>query len=239
VAGDAVDLASLGAAFGAREARPGRLAAATAAVAGVTLVDVACGMQLGRRDRAARAGAGTTAGSRVRQRIAINRAPEEVYRFWRDVENHPRFMRRVERVERTGEHRSHWVATAPGGMRVEWDAEMVDDRPNALIAWRSLTPAPLWTSGSVRFERGPHGRGTIVRLEMDVRPAGGAIAAALASLLGRAHGMQAREDLRRLKQLLEAGEIPTTEGQTSGRAAAGGPGGARTAEPSRRLATGG
>ncbi|HVG39135.1 MAG TPA: SRPBCC family protein [Pyrinomonadaceae bacterium] len=161
---------------------------------------------------------------RVSQSVTINRSPEELYQFWHNFENLPHFMNHLEAVQTTGDKRSHWVAKAPAGTTVEWDAEIINDKPNELIAWRSLAGADVDNSGSVRFERGPEGRGTQVRVEIQYSPPGGVIGATIAKLFGEEPNQQVQEDLRRFKQVMEAGEIPTTEGQSSGRASSAGSG---------------
>jgi uncharacterized membrane protein len=215
VAGDVMDLAYLGAAFGARNARAGRLALATAAVAGATAIDGLCSLRL---MRAAERENGAAPGHvRTTHAIAINRTPEQIYAFWRELGNLPRFMRHLESVESRGENRSHWVACGPMGKRIEWDAEITEDRPNRRIAWKSLEGADVDHRGSVTFENGPGGRGSMVRVELEYRPPAGIAAATIASLFGEAPEQKIRQDLRRLKQLRETGEIPTTEGQPSAR----------------------
>ncbi|MEN3333627.1 MAG: hypothetical protein V7641_2992 [Blastocatellia bacterium] len=200
VAGDALDLASLGVALTSEDADKGRLALATAAVVGVTLLDVLNAQQLStpRGPHGAIAAVNT---------ITINRAPEEVYRFWRDFQNLPRFMSHLESVQVIDEKRSHWMAKAPAGMNVEWDAQIVEDRPNQLIAWRSLEGADVDNGGFVRFDRAPGGRGTEVRVEVEYNPPGGALGAGIAKLFGEAPEQQIKGDLRRLKQVLEIGEV--------------------------------
>src|SRR5438552_11900059 len=116
-------------------------------------------------------------GVTVRRTVAINKPVEEIYAFWRDFENLPRFMRHLESVTCDGSRRSHWVARAPAGRRVTWDAEIVDERPNELIAWRSLDDADIRHAGTVTFERGPGGRGTTIRVLLTYAPPGGKIAA--------------------------------------------------------------
>jgi uncharacterized membrane protein len=171
-----------------------------------------------RRQRETEEQRGAPAGHvRTTHTIAINRTPEQVYAFWRELRNLPRFMRHLESVEPRGEKRSHWVACGPIGTRVEWDAEIVEDRENRRISWASLESADVDSRGSVEFAPGPGGRGTLVRVELEYRPPAGVAAAKLASLFGEAPEQKIREDLRRLKQLLETGEIATTEGQPSGR----------------------
>src|SRR5262249_43303222 len=132
--------------------------------------------------------------------------------------NLPRFMKHLESVQVKGERRSRWMAKAPAGTRVEWDAEITEDRPNELIAWRSLEGADVDNSGSVRFERAPCGRGAVVRVEMRYSPPAGVIGAGVAKLFGEDPEWQVKDDLRRFKQVMEAGEIITTEGQPAGRA---------------------
>jgi uncharacterized membrane protein/uncharacterized protein YjeT (DUF2065 family) len=198
VAGDAIDLSVLGAAFMSDKAEPGRLIAATAAVAGVTALDVieAQRLSLDKNDRVVRVASRT-----------INRSPEEVYKFWRNFQNLPRFMSHLESVQVTGENRSHWKATAPAGMTVEWDAEIVEDRPNELIAWRSLEGADVEHSGSVRFQPAPGNRGTEVKVSMVYNPPGGVLGVGIAKLFGEEPGEQIKGDLYRFKQVMETGEV--------------------------------
>jgi len=155
-------------------------------------------------------------GVTVRRTVAINKPVEEVYAFWRDFENLPRFMRHLESVTCDGARRSHWVARAPAGRRVTWDAELTEERPNELIAWRSLEDSDVRNSGTVVFERGPGSRGTTIRVTLTYAPPGGKFAAVIAKLFGEEPGQQVTDDLRRLKQLMEAGEIPRVDGQARG-----------------------
>lgn len=181
VAGDALDLALLGAALRAEGSARARVAAATAAVAGVAVLDVLASA------RTSRAADPTTADGAVRAHagITVDRPPDEVYRFWRDVENLPRFMAHLESVHDHGDVRSHWVARAPGGGTVEWDAEVVEDVPGELLAWRSLDGADVPNSGTVRLAPAPGGWATEVRIDVEYQPPLGAVAAAAARLLGR------------------------------------------------------
>jgi uncharacterized membrane protein len=149
--------------------------------------------------------------------LTINRPAEDLYRFWRNFANLPRFMKHLDSVSTSGERRSHWVATGPAGAKVQWDAEITEDRPNELIAWRSLDGADVDNSGTVRFEPATGGRGTVVRVALEYRPPAGALGAAVAKLFGEAPQQQIEGDLRRFKNLMEAGEIPTTTGQTEGK----------------------
>jgi uncharacterized membrane protein len=204
VGGDAIDLACLGAAFLSPGVRQDRVAAATAAVLGVTLVDVLCAQQLSRQ------------AVRVRRSIMINRTPDELYQFWHDFQNLPRFMYHLESVRMTGQGRSHWVAKAPAGATVEWDAVITADHPNSLIAWRSLEGADVEHTGSVRFEPAPGGRGTVVTVELVYHPPGGAIGRSFAKLFGEAPEQQVQDDLRRFKQVMETGEVIRSDGSLQG-----------------------
>jgi uncharacterized membrane protein len=159
-------------------------------------------------------------GIKVEKSITVNRQPEELYRFWRNFENLPKFMSHLESVRVTGDRRSHWVAKAPAGASVEWDAEIINEKENEMIAWRSLEGADVDNAGSVHFTRATGGRGTEVRVVLEYDPPGGALGALFAKVFGQAPDQQIQEDLRRFKQVMEAGETPTTEGQPSGRRAA-------------------
>lgn len=161
-------------------------------------------------------------GIKVEKSVTVNRAPEEVYRYWRNFENLPRFMNHLESVKDLGNNRSHWVAKAPAGKTVEWDAEVYNEKENELIAWRSLEGADVDNAGSVRFEAAPEGRGTIVRVTLKYDPPAGKIGSLVAKLWGEEPSQQIEEDLRRFKQVMETGEISTTEGQPSGRSASAG-----------------
>lgn len=156
----------------------------------------------------------------VARTVTIARPREELYRFWHDFENLPRFMRHLDRVEVIDGKRSRWTARAPAGASVSWMAEIVDDRENELIAWRSIEPADVESEGSVRFVPAPGGRGTEVHVTLDYKTGAGALGRAVAKAFGEEPEQQIRRDLHRFKQLMEAGEIPTTEGQPSGRKAA-------------------
>ena len=156
--------------------------------------------------------------------MTIERTPWDLYQFWRNFENLPRFMEHLESVKVLDEKRSHWVAKAPAiaGGSVEWDAEIINDEPNSLIAWRSLENANVDNAGSVRFVPGPEGRGTEVRVVIDYIPPGGRLGKWVARLFGEEPSQQIKEDLRRFKRLMETGEIPTTQGQPKGSCDGGG-----------------
>jgi uncharacterized membrane protein len=149
--------------------------------------------------------------------VTIDKPADELYRLWRNFENLPRFMKHLKHVAVIDEKRSHWIASAPMGNSVEWDAEIVREEENRLIAWASVEGADVENSGFVRFQPAPAGRGTEVKVVIEYNPPGGAIAAGAAKLFGEAPEQQIADDLRRFKQFMEAGEIATTEGQPSGR----------------------
>ena len=151
--------------------------------------------------------------------ITVGRPRAEVYQFWHDFENFPRFMQHLKSVRATDEggKRSHWVAKAPLGTEVAWDSEITADEPNTMIAWRSLPNSQIENSGTVQFNDAPGHRGTEVRVTLEYTPPGGAAAALLARMLGEEPEKQIHDDLRRFKQILEVGTISTITGQSSGR----------------------
>jgi uncharacterized membrane protein len=155
-------------------------------------------------------------GIRVEKAITIGKSPAELYAFWRQLENLPRFMKHLESVTQLDNRRSHWVAKGPAGSSIEWDAEIINEIPNELIGWRSLDGSDVAHAGSVHFEAAPGNRGTQLEVILSYDPPGGKLTAQLAKLFGEEPSLQIGSDLRRLKQLLEAGEIATTEGQPRG-----------------------
>src|SRR5512146_360066 len=217
VIGDTLDIAGLSVAL-ARRDRRGRAAGALAAVAGVTALDILAAVRLtgGRVGRAVPGVAGRT-DIYLERSIAVSKSPEECYRFWRSFENLPRFMQSLESVRQLDERRSRWVAKGPMAARLEWTSEITADRPGEELAWRTLDDSGAANAGSVKFEAAPAGRGTIVRVSLHYSPLGGALGAGLVRLLGHDPQSRIREDLRRFKQVMETGEIPTTRGQPTGR----------------------
>jgi uncharacterized membrane protein len=155
-------------------------------------------------------------GIHVKKSITIGRPVDELYRFWRNLENLPRFMDHLESVRVTGD-RSHWVAKGPAGRSVEWDAEIINEVENQLIGWRSLPGATVASAGSVNFDDAGPDRGTRITVHLQYDPPAGKLGALFAKLFGEEPSQQIHEDLRRLKRLLEAGEVPTIVGQSSGR----------------------
>ncbi len=213
VGGDIMDLAVLAMAFTSPKANRRRVAATAAAVTGVTVLDLRASQKLSSRPELR----DSAISVQVKKSITINRSPEALYQFWHELQNLPLFMNDLESVQITGEKRSHWVAKGPAGKRIEWDAEITEDRPNELIAWRSLEGSQVENSGSVRFEPARGKPGTVVRAEIEYRPPAGLLGVTVAKLLGAEPKQQLHDNLHRFKQLMETGEIITTEGQPAGR----------------------
>jgi uncharacterized membrane protein len=143
--------------------------------------------------------------------ITVNRSIEDVYAYWRDFENFPRFMRHIEEVRVSG-RRSHWRATGPAGVSVAWEAELIEERPHERLSWRTVEPSDVVHHGSVRFGRAPRSSGTEVWVSLYYSPPAGRMGRGIARLLGSDPESQVREDLRRLKQLMETGEIAVSDG---------------------------
>lgn len=152
-------------------------------------------------------------GYKFETRLAIQRSPEDLFRFWRHLENLPTIMKHLVSVTQIDVHRSHWIAQGPLGSTVEWEAEINNERENELIAWRSLEGSQVDTAGSVHFERLPEGKGTMLRVSLKYNPPAGKLGAHLASLLGQGLEDQLRADLGRFKQIMEAGETPRARGE--------------------------
>ncbi|WP_229401993.1 SRPBCC family protein [Micromonospora okii] len=211
VAGDALDLALL---VRARADRRGercrRVGRTTAVVAGLAAVDLFAAVRAGRARAAHRRAID------VEVAVTVNRSPAEAYRFWRDLENLPRFMAHLESVRVEDVRRSHWTARGPAGRPVSWAAEIVDDRPNRSLAWRSMPGTRVPSAGRVRFVPAPGDRGTEVRVRLRYAPPAGALGRAVAKLFGEEPEQQVRDDLRRFKQVMETGEVVRSEGSPDG-----------------------
>jgi uncharacterized membrane protein len=216
VTGDLLDLGILGALAGSptrpREARR-RAAIGTTAVMGVLAADLIAALRLTRRggELAAR-----RKGIEATGWITVNRPVPEVFAFWQDFENLPRFMAHLESVRSLDGGRSRWQAAAPPGVELVWEAEISDQRIDERIAWRSLADATVANYGEVEFRPVPGGRGTEVRVRLRYDPPAGKLGAAVAKLFGEAPDQQIRDDLRRFKQVLETGEVVRSEGSPEG-----------------------
>jgi uncharacterized membrane protein len=219
VAGDMMGLTLLGRAIatptkrGSARNRP-RAAGAMAALAAMTAVDVVSAGAFSLAQRMSALAGGAT---NVHEVVTINRPAADLYPLWRNLSNLPRIMSHLESVEETGDRRSHWKATAPAGAKVEWDAEIVEDRPNELIAWRSLPDAQVANSGSVRFVSAPGDRGTEVHVELRYDPPAGKLGKAVAKLFGEEPSQQIAGDLRRCKQVVETGEVARSDASIQGK----------------------
>ncbi len=153
-------------------------------------------------------------GIHVREAIRLEKPIAEVYRFWRSLENLPRFMTHLRSVTDLGNGRSHWEANGPAHVKVEWDAEIINDVGNSVIGWKSLPGSDVVTAGSVNFSTVRGGRSTQVSVHLQYSPPAGRAGVLLATVFGRNPASMIREDLRHLKQLLEAGEIPRAKANT-------------------------
>ncbi|MGI0483981.1 SRPBCC family protein [Pantanalinema rosaneae CENA516] len=154
---------------------------------------------------------------KVEKTVTINKPAAELYQFWRDFENLPGFMKHLKSVNVINDRRSHWIENAPLGTSVEWDAEITNEQENHLIAWASVAGSDIKHVGSVQFQPAMGERGTEVKVRLEYQPPAGIIGVAIAKLFGEEPEQQIGEDLYRFKQLMETGEIATTDGQPSGR----------------------
>ena len=213
VGGDAIDVAFLWSASNEDTVDRQRVALAALGLAGVTALDLLCARGLQREEQArAMTGDVWEHDVSVERAITVNRPVEDVYAFWKDYANLPRFMRHLESVETLGEQHTRWTAKGPAGTTVSWDAETIVDREPEWIAWRSLENADIDNRGSVRFSPAPGDRGTEVRVHLQYSPPAGRLGLGIAWMFGEEPGQQIHEDLRRFKQLMETGEVPLSEG---------------------------
>jgi uncharacterized membrane protein len=164
-----------------------------------------------------RAALGGERGINVEEVVTINASPDALYGFWRRLELLPQFMDHLISVSQLDSKRSRWVAKAPAGRSVEWEAEIINDITGELISWRTVDNADVISAGSVGFKPATGGRGTEVRVRLQYDPPAGKVGATIAWLLGHDPAAAIREDLRRFKQLMETGEVPTTKGQPRGK----------------------
>ena len=146
----------------------------------------------------------------------INRSQEELYRFWRQLENLPDFSRHLISVRQTSATESHWIVKSPAGTTSEWDAMIIHEKPYEVIAWESLPGSEIDNAGSVRFAPAPGGQGTELTVKLEYIPPVGRLGALVAKIYGEEPNIQVEDDLLRFKALMEAGEIPSIEGQPHG-----------------------
>ncbi len=217
VAGDIMDLALLSSQLDSGNAGRERTLTASMSVLGVTALDIFTANRLsrdsnGRGNGSARVtptprGLESASGIKVKNAVTVNRPVSEVYNFWRNFENLPRFMTHLESVQVLEGKRSHWVAIGPLGKRVEWDAELVEERPSELISWRSLPGGKVDSAGYVRFKPAAGDRGTEILVEMRYDPPGGVVGATIAMLFGESGEQVVTRDLHAFKSVLEVGEV--------------------------------
>jgi uncharacterized membrane protein len=148
-------------------------------------------------------------GIKMKKSVTVNASAEQLYTFWRNLGSLPQLFENVLSVKVLDNNRSHWTLSVPGGQTLQWDAEITIDRKNEMIGWRSLENADLDNAGYVRFERATGGRGTVVRVALQYNPPAGKLGAAISTVLGEKPATQVQEALRKFKQLMETGEIPT------------------------------
>lgn len=148
-------------------------------------------------------------GIRVDREIRINKPVQELFRFWRNLENLPRFMDHLQAVRVLDDRRSRWTARGPAGIKVEWDAEIINEVPDRLIGWRSLPGSMVDNGGSVHFDPTPDGFSTDVKISLQYNPPAGSLGAAIARLFGEDPRRTIQEDLQRFKELLETGNVMT------------------------------
>ncbi len=217
VGGDVMDLGLLAAALSSGKNDRRRVSVALATIVGITALDVVASVQNSRQ----RNGNGQADGAEDKDTevcsVTLNRPRQEVYTFWRNLENLPRFMPQLQSVTDLGNGRSHWVAEGPAGADIEWEAETTEDRPGEKLSWKSVGESQLDNEGTVEFRDAPGGRGTIVRVEFKYKAPGGMIGKAVAKVVGTPR-TRLEMALGRFKQLLETGELARTAGQPTGRA---------------------
>jgi uncharacterized membrane protein len=224
VAGDAMDLTSLGMAIAHRGGRRRRrLVAVTGAVVGITVLDLLTAVQATQAKKSSSVplvrGAREGGSMELTATTTIRKPAPEVYAFWRDLGNLSTFMAHLKEVRVTGERTSHWVAGAPFGTNVEWDAEIIEEAPTEKLAWRSTGNADVPNAGTVRFVPAPDGVSTEVHVVLVYEIPGGAVGKAVAKYFGEEPHQQLDDDLRRLKQVLETGEVVRSDGAPWGKRA--------------------
>lgn len=223
VLGDAMDLTSLGIAMAHRGGRRRRLVGVTGVLVGLTVVDLLIAVQAARVRQVGPGPAvrGTRRGGSMEltATTTVRKPGPEVYAFWRDLENLPTFMAHLEEVRATGDRTSHWVASAPFGKNVAWDAEIIDEAPGEKIAWKSTGNADVPNSGTVRFVPAPDGMSTEIHVVLVYDIPGGSVGKAVARYFGEEPHQQLDDDLRRLKQVLETGEVVRSDGAPWGKRA--------------------
>lgn len=216
VVGDGMDLAVLlSSVFSPRNPRRLNAVIATGVVTAITAADVLASVRSKSSNHFAASPSAPDA--YVTSSVIVNRSAQECYEFWRNPANLTQISTMLESVTAVDERTSRWVARGVAGQKIEWQSRITADAPGDRIAWRATEGGSLYHAGIVSFQKATGGRGTLVNATMHFKVPGGRAALSLARVLGVDPRREVREDLRRFKQLLEAGEIPTTRGQPSGR----------------------
>lgn len=216
VAGDMKDLTLLALAYRDKRESAPRLMAAVGNVAAIAALDLYGALRASGASEEPPEQATEEEAMHVKAAITVRKSRQEVYRFWRDLENLPSFMDHVESIEGNGNGRSHWKVKAPAGAKVEWDAEVVEDRPGEALVWRSIEGSGIQNSGAVRFVDAPRNQGTEVHIEFEYNAPGGKVGKAVAKVFGEEPTQQAKDDLRRFKQVMETGFVVRSEGSPEG-----------------------
>jgi uncharacterized membrane protein len=160
---------------------------------------------------------GASDGIFVERTVTVDRPAEELYRFWRNLENLPSIMDHLKSVKAIDARHSEWVARGPLHTNFKWKSELTEDVPNERLGWQSLEGSEVSNEGTVEFRERPEGRGTEVKVRLRYNPPGGKLGAMFATIFKSEPSQEVREGLRRFKQVMETGEFATTEGQSSGR----------------------
>jgi len=232
LAGDVIDVGLLARALAARDSQRARVAAALAGVAGIAIIDLVGGIAVTSEAEPRGTSTTTPSGARlIRRAITVQASRQKAYEHWRDFSRLPRFMRHLEAVTVIDDRHSRWRAKAPVGGSAEWDAEITEDLPGELIAWRSVGRSEIANSGTVSFVDAPGDRGTEVHVELEYAPPFGSVGAAVASLFGEEPAQQIADDLRRFKQILETGRVGRSDATVGDRKVRQRP--AQPLEPSR------
>ncbi|HEY0792043.1 MAG TPA: SRPBCC family protein [Chthoniobacterales bacterium] len=218
VAGDVLDLATVAPHLEDANPQKGHVEGALVALAGITLVDVCCGVQLHRGVTRKENPDQHTQESDVERSLTIERPASELYQRWRDPQTLAQVMAHFAEVRSVGNGQTHWHVQGPAGRSLEWTATTVEDRPGEVLRWQSLPGSDLVNEGSVRFQPAPADRGTVVTLRFSFDPADGNLSGAVLKRLDVVPSLLAGKALRRFKSLVETGEIPTTVGQSAARA---------------------
>lgn len=206
VAGDAMDLALLVKTLSNRENDRARVLLAAAVVVGAGLIDVLASGELRATTPRVVHPEKNTGGLQVRKSVTVNRPVDEVYAFWRDFENLPRFMKHLDSVRTTGENTTRWLAGASQEFSVEWEVQLVEARQNELLSWQTIGVSDVTGTGRVEFMPAPGGRGTEVRANISYQVPGGALGAKIARIFRDVPGVKVENQLNVFKQIIETGE---------------------------------